>query len=69
MIHLANQLLNFCQWTIKDQISLIVMCLVTDMQEQFHQSLHSPLFDGHSKKSAVRPNTHFAALKKEAVAT
>lgn len=44
-------------------------CVWVCHQEQFYQSLHAPLFDNHQKKSAVRSNTHFAAFKKDALAT
>ncbi|XP_076445812.1 copine-9-like [Babylonia areolata] len=39
------------------------------LMEQFTQSLHGPLYDEHSKKRAVRPNAHFAALKQDAMTT
>ncbi|KAK7483323.1 hypothetical protein BaRGS_00025490 [Batillaria attramentaria] len=39
------------------------------LMEQFHVSLHGPLFDGSSKKTALRPNAHFAHFKKDAISS
>ena len=52
-----------CHWWVGD------CCVWVCPQEQFHESLHAPLFDKQSKKSALRPNTHFAAFKRDAMAT